>query len=147
MRVPSPPDTCARARERASLRVDGELSLLEAVSLHGHLRLCADCRAFAAGVERVARELRSAPAEVPEFPVLVPRRRHLSFAAFAPVAVATAAVAVALLQATPLTPSILPGTAARSNAATLHAAYAEQRLARLFLNGHLATRVQHTASM
>jgi predicted anti-sigma-YlaC factor YlaD len=146
MSLPSPADPCARARERASLNVDGELSLIEAVALQSHLRFCADCRSFAAGVERVAGELRAAALEVPEFRTTMRRFRHRPFVAFAPVAVATAAVAALLLQATPLAPSILP-SGAPSNAATLHAAYAEQRLARLFLNGGLATRVQHTASL
>jgi len=151
MSLPSSADACARAREWASLRADGELSLIEAVSLRGHLRMCADCRTFAAGVEQLGRDLRSTPLEVPELQATMPRRRYRSFAALAPLAVASAAAAAMLLQVTQLTPSTLPleqGSAAtRSDAATLHAAYAEQQLAKLFLNGNLATRVQHTASL
>ncbi len=151
MSLLSPTDACTRARERASLRVDGELALLEAVSLRGHLRICADCRAFASGVERVVCELRSAPLEVPELQIALPRRRYRSFAALAPLAVASAAIAAALVQVTQLAPSTLPigpgSAAARSDASTLRAAYAEQQLAKLFLSGNLATRVQHTASL
>ena len=124
MSLPSPQDACARARERASLRVDGDLSLLETVSLHGHLRSCAECRAFAAGIERVASELRSTP-----------------------LAVASAAAAAVLIQVSPGNLPSGPEPAARSDAALLRANYAEQKLARLFLNGELATRVQHTASL
>ena len=150
MSLLSPIDACARARERVSLRVDGEISLIEAVALRSHLRFCADCRTFAAGVEQATSALRAAPLEQPGARISLPYRRYRSFAALAPVAVATAAAAAALLQLTQLAPSTLPvGTApaaSRSDAATLHAAYTEQRLARLFLNGALATRVQHTAS-
>jgi hypothetical protein len=132
------------------MRVDGELSLLETVSLHGHLRICADCRAFAARAERIARELRSTPLEEPEVEIAVPRRRYGSFAALAPVAVATAAAAAVLLQATQLAPSNRLGpesAAARSDAAALRANYAEQRLARLFLNGHFASSGYGAAHM
>ena len=150
MSLPSPADACARARERASLRLDGELSLIEAVSLRSHLRFCADCRQFAAGIEHAARELRSAPLEQPDLQLALPRRRYRSFASLAPVAVATAAAAAALLQVTQVGPGTLTGetgaAAAQSDAARLHAAYTEQRLARLFLKGQLVTRVQHTAS-
>ena len=150
MSLPSPADACARARERASLRLDGELSLIETVSLRSHLRFCADCRSFAAGIERTSRELRLAALEQPDFALALPRRRYRSFAALAPVAVATAAAAAALLQITQVEPGTLSGetgaAAARSDAASLHAAYTEQRLAKLFLKGQLTTRVQHTAS-
>jgi hypothetical protein len=91
---------CERARVWASLRVDGELSELEAALLGAHLRRCADCRTFARGVDAVSRRLRRARLEQPAPLALpVPRRRSalrtLQFVA-ATAAVVAAGAAAAL---------------------------------------------------
>lgn len=82
---------CERARAWSSLRVDGELSDLEAALLEAHLRRCEHCRAFARDAELVASTLRitayePAPATL-EVPSKGQARRRLQL---------TAAVAVAM---------------------------------------------------
>jgi predicted anti-sigma-YlaC factor YlaD len=76
MLIPVPPSDCARAREAASRRLDGELSELEATRLDAHLRRCPDCEAFAAETAAIARELRRAPLERPDAAAFEPRRRR-----------------------------------------------------------------------
>jgi predicted anti-sigma-YlaC factor YlaD len=56
---------CARAREWASLRLDGELSELERLLLRRHLGRCADCHAFAETIEAATRAIRATPQERP----------------------------------------------------------------------------------
>ena len=51
MLTPVPPTDCARARESASARLDGELVELQAAQLEAHLRSCPECQAYAAGIE------------------------------------------------------------------------------------------------
>lgn len=92
------PQLCERSRFWASLRVDGELSQLESALLSAHLERCPSCRAFARGVEEVARGLRRARLERPAAFVLpAPRRRStaraVQFAAAAAAVVAAGAVA------------------------------------------------------
>jgi predicted anti-sigma-YlaC factor YlaD len=65
---------CELAREQISLHLDGELSELEQVALNGHLAACGRCRAYGASVADVTANLRSAPFEQPEFPVVLPHR-------------------------------------------------------------------------
>jgi anti-sigma factor RsiW len=94
------PHLCERARVWASLRVDGELSELEAALLGAHLERCAECRSFARGVDTVARGLRRVRLERPApLAVAVPRRRStvrmLQFVA-ATAAVVAAGAAAAL---------------------------------------------------
>jgi anti-sigma factor RsiW len=85
---------CERARPWASLRVDGELSELEAALLRAHLERCAECRTFARGVDAVARGLRRVRLEQPAPLTLgVPRRR--SAARMVQFVAATAAVVAA----------------------------------------------------
>src|SRR5438477_537085 len=55
--------TCDRAREWASLRMDGELSELESALLEAHLKRCEACGSFAVEVEAVALQLRAASLE------------------------------------------------------------------------------------
>jgi anti-sigma factor RsiW len=69
---------CERARESASLRLDGELSEFEQALLVAHLGRCAACRAFAAELDAVTARLRSAPLEPLEQPVALPSRRRIS---------------------------------------------------------------------
>ena len=76
MLTPVPPTDCARARESASARLDGELAELQAAQLEAHLRSCPDCRAYAAGIEGFTRGLRAAPLEQPVVQVFVPQRRR-----------------------------------------------------------------------
>jgi predicted anti-sigma-YlaC factor YlaD len=51
---------CERARARASLGLDGELSEVERAHLRAHVGRCADCAAYARDLERLTQELRSA---------------------------------------------------------------------------------------
>jgi predicted anti-sigma-YlaC factor YlaD len=88
-------DRCARAREWASLRADGELSELERLLLRRHLSRCDGCRTFAERLTTTTQLLRTAPVERPSR-ALVPevrpaRRRKLGFR----VALAGALVVVA----------------------------------------------------
>jgi hypothetical protein len=57
------PSDCVRAREDASVRLDGELTELEAARLRAHLDGCAECSEFAAGIERLVAALRDASLE------------------------------------------------------------------------------------
>jgi predicted anti-sigma-YlaC factor YlaD len=66
---------CDRAREYASLRLDGELSEFERALLDSHLERCPSCRAFAGDLVAVTERLRSAPLEAPQLTVTLPRRR------------------------------------------------------------------------
>jgi anti-sigma factor RsiW len=52
---------CERARARASLGLDGELSEVERAHLRAHVGRCAGCAAYARDLERLTQELRSAP--------------------------------------------------------------------------------------
>jgi hypothetical protein len=54
---------CERARFWASLRLDGELSELEAALLDAHLARCAGCRGVAGGFDASTIALRAAPLE------------------------------------------------------------------------------------
>ena len=69
---------CERARECASLRLDGELSEFEQALLHAHLGRCEACRAFADELEGVTTRVRNAPLETLEQPVALPTRRRIS---------------------------------------------------------------------
>ena len=76
MLTPVPPSDCARTREFASARLDGELVELQAAQLEAHLRSCLDCRAYAAGIEVITLGLRAAPLEEPVAAVFVPQRHR-----------------------------------------------------------------------
>jgi predicted anti-sigma-YlaC factor YlaD len=82
---------CDRAREYASLRLDGELSDFERALLDSHLDRCSSCRAFADDLVAVTGRLRAAPLEQPSIVVTLPRRR---FVAMRNVQVSAAAAAV-----------------------------------------------------
>ena len=69
---------CERARECASLRLDGELSEFEQAILGAHLARCEPCRSFAAELDAVTTRLRNAPLEPLEQPVTLPARRRVS---------------------------------------------------------------------
>jgi predicted anti-sigma-YlaC factor YlaD len=73
--MPRTGQTCSRAREWASLRLDGELSELESALLEAHLKRCSACASFAVDVEGVALQLRAATLDRLEQPVQLPTRR------------------------------------------------------------------------
>ncbi|HEY3544007.1 MAG TPA: zf-HC2 domain-containing protein [Gaiellaceae bacterium] len=64
------PEACERARARASMALDCELSQLERAQLRSHLDSCAECAAFLAGLREVTHELRAAPLPAPSRPLL-----------------------------------------------------------------------------
>jgi anti-sigma factor RsiW len=90
MLTPVPPTDCARARESASARLDGELAELQAAQLEGHLRTCPECLAYAAAIEATTLELRAAPLLQPSGSVFTQRRPRRT--GFVPVAAAAAVV-------------------------------------------------------
>jgi len=69
---------CERARECASLRLDGELSEFEQALLAAHLARCEPCRSFAAELDAITTRLRDAPLVALEQPVALPARRRIS---------------------------------------------------------------------
>jgi predicted anti-sigma-YlaC factor YlaD len=82
---------CDRAREYASLRLDGELSDFESALLDSHIERCPSCRAFAEDLVAVTERLRTAPLQRPSIVVALPQRR---FAAVRRIQVSAAAAAV-----------------------------------------------------
>jgi anti-sigma factor RsiW len=93
--------TCDRVRELVSASLDGELSELEDVRLHGHLAACAGCRTYAAGATEAARLVRETPLEQLNVPILLPGRRlavarKLQAAAAAAALVATVGLSAAV---------------------------------------------------
>jgi hypothetical protein len=92
---------CDRAREWASLRLDGELSELEQALLDSHLERCADCRSFALATAAFTHELRSSEPEQLTAPIALPRRatgalRSLQTGVAAAMVIAAAALGSAL---------------------------------------------------
>jgi predicted anti-sigma-YlaC factor YlaD len=86
------PRSCERAREWASLRLDGELSEFEQALLDAHLERCAPCADYARNVTDATTALRSAEASRLSVPIALPlRRRALPLRA---ISAATAAAAV-----------------------------------------------------
>ena len=57
---------CERARQWASLRLDGELSELEDALLEQHLEGCSSCSAFAVRLAATTEAVRAVPLERPE---------------------------------------------------------------------------------
>src|ERR687888_1099207 len=93
--VPRHNMVCERGREWISLRLDGELSELAEKMLDSHLARCAGCRAFERSAVTTTRLVRTAPLELPEQPIALPRGRRLALMRPAGAIAATAA-AVAL---------------------------------------------------
>lgn len=93
---------CARARESVSADLDSELQELDLRRLQAHLRVCADCSAWAEVVRATAIQLREAPLEAPVAIAFEPPRRRgrtwraIPALALAPVAALVASVIVAL---------------------------------------------------
>lgn len=86
---------CERAREYASLRLDGELSELEEALLSAHLSRCDVCRTFDADIRTMASALRDAAFEKASAPIVIPGRRRAASQVLR-VGTAAAVVAVAL---------------------------------------------------
>jgi len=83
---------CDRAREYASLRLDGELSDFERALLDSHLERCPSCRVFADDLVGVTDRLRTAPLEEPAIAITLPRRRLVALRRIQVSAAAAAAV-------------------------------------------------------
>lgn len=92
--LPRPSLPCERAREWASLRLDGELSQLESAMLESHLARCATCHDVVSQTEAFTTALRAAPFMALRRPVAIPR-----VAAAMRAARVTAAAAVMLVAA------------------------------------------------
>lgn len=92
-----PDKDCARARESISAQLDGELPELELEWQRGHLRICADCSAWADDVESATEWLREAPWETPAIGFARPRVRRTKGTASAALVAAAAASVVAVL--------------------------------------------------
>jgi ferric-dicitrate binding protein FerR (iron transport regulator) len=86
---------CERARQWASLSIDGELSELETRLLGRHLEACEGCRTWVESVAGFTAELRAAPLERPQ-PVELPRVAHVSSPGRRRIALVAVAVAAAL---------------------------------------------------
>jgi Putative zinc-finger len=86
---------CERARQWASVGLDGELSSFERALLADHLGKCPECREFSADVAGLTAALRAAPYEQFEG-ITIGRMRRRARVAFAPVAVAAAVAAIGL---------------------------------------------------
>jgi predicted anti-sigma-YlaC factor YlaD len=86
---------CDRARQWASLELDGELSNFERALLENHLAGCSSCAAFRGEIGGLTTALRAAPSEPYRGVVLghIRRRVHLRLA---PAAAAMAVAAVGL---------------------------------------------------
>jgi hypothetical protein len=87
---------CERARQWASLRVDGELSELEDGLLDKHLEGCAVCRSFAEGLTAATVLLRATPREQPQIPYALPERRLIRLPVGRRAAIVAVAAAAAL---------------------------------------------------
>ena len=87
---------CERARHWASLRLDGELSQLEAQLLERHLAHCEACRRLDAGMSATTALLREAPPETPSRRLRIPVARTGRFPLERRSAALVAAAALAL---------------------------------------------------
>jgi anti-sigma factor RsiW len=85
---------CDRAREYASLRLDGELSEFERALLASHLERCPSCRVFADDLVGLTDRLRTAPLDQPDLSLSLPRRRFVAVRSIQASAAAAAVVSV-----------------------------------------------------
>jgi anti-sigma factor RsiW len=90
------PQMCERAREWASLRLDGELSELERALLDAHTRNCAACAEYVADIGALTVAIRSAELERLPRPVSLPLRRSFAWATRALQAGAATAAVLAI---------------------------------------------------
>jgi anti-sigma factor RsiW len=89
-------ERCDRARQWASLELDGELSELERSLLRAHLARCPECSGAVAETRAITAAIRKAPAEEPAVPFVLPRRRTRVRAFQVAVAAATVAIGISL---------------------------------------------------
>lgn len=87
---------CERARQWASIELDGELSTFERVLLRAHLAHCPPCRAFREQTSGLTHALRAAPLEHLEQPIQIGRTRRRFRLRVAPAAAAMAVAFVGL---------------------------------------------------
>ena len=87
---------CERAREWASLRLDGELSELERALLDAHTRNCSACAEYVADVGALTVAIRAAELERLPRPVVLPLRRSFAWATRALQAGAATAAVLAI---------------------------------------------------
>ena len=87
---------CERARQWASIEVDGELSTFERVLLRAHLAHCSTCRGFRERTSGLTLALRAAPMERLEQPIQIGRMRRRFRVRVAPAAAAMAVAFVGL---------------------------------------------------
>ena len=112
---------CERARECASLRLDGELSEFEQALLVAHLARCEPCRSFAHELEAMTEHVRSTPLVRLDQPVALPSRRRIltrrpvEIAAAAALMLTTLGVAGALRTVETSNPSLSFGAPGVSN--------------------------------
>jgi anti-sigma factor RsiW len=112
---------CERARECASLRLDGELSEFEQALLVAHLARCEPCRSFAHELESMTEHVRSTPLARLDQPVALPSRRRIltrrpvEIAAAAALMLTTLGVAGALRTVETNNPSLSFGAPGVSN--------------------------------
>lgn len=99
---------CERARQWASIELDGELSTFERVLLRAHLAHCPPCREFRTDTNSLTHALRAAPLERLERPIEIGRVRRGLRLRLAPAAAAMAVAVVGL-------GSILATSAVRSS--------------------------------
>ena len=71
MLTPIPASECDVPVRPASACLDGELIELEAAFLGAHRGACADCEAFAAGIELTTVALRATPLSEPSRPLVL----------------------------------------------------------------------------
>ncbi len=90
------PHMCERAREWASLRLDGELSDFERVLLDAHLRRCPGCAAYVLEIGAITEAIRGAELEPLPMPIVLPLRRRVAYGSLFLRAGAAAAAALAL---------------------------------------------------
>lgn len=99
---------CERARQWASIELDGELSTFERVLLRAHLAHCPPCREFRTDTNGLTHALRMAPLQQLEHPIEISRVRRGLRLRLAPAAAAMAVAVVGL-------GSILATSAVRSS--------------------------------
>jgi predicted anti-sigma-YlaC factor YlaD len=87
---------CERAREWASLELDGELSTFERALLEAHLESCRTCTEFSSAISGLTGALRSAPHERFDGVVIGRHPRRRMRMRLAPAAAAMAVAAVGL---------------------------------------------------
>ena len=99
------PHMCERAREWASLRLDGELSDFERVLLNSHLRRCPACAAYVLEIGAITDVIRAAELQPLTAPVALPLRRRRASVVLQAGAAAAAALALTVGLATLSAPS------------------------------------------